>query len=163
MLETQLKTLIKSVDLTNELLLKIIDRNAVGGPRIPQTPAEAEQVHHASGVPYDPAAAETPAPAAEQPQAPAVPNVSAPAPTTQPAAPATPTAPIPAEPAAPAAPSKGSIALQERVMHLSQKTNNPMLGMTILARYKVNAFSELTPNQLNDADAYVTQLAVEAG
>ena len=48
-------------------------------------------------------------------------------------------------------------------MHLSQKTNNPMLGMSVLARYRVNGFGELTPNQLNDADAYVTQLAVEVG
>lgn len=147
MIETQLKTLIKSIALTNELLTTLINNNSAGGP-IEQPgielPTPAEQAQQVQPETQTPVPGNTPA------QNPG-------------------TGAAPAEPVAGGTPSPSvesqhaAISLQERIMYVSQATSNPMLGMQFLAQWKVSAFSELTPEQIAQTDVQLGDIAVNAG
>lgn len=166
MLETQIKALIKSLDLSNELLMKIINDNAYGGndakqpgtevPKVDSSkqPASPEESHPEPGsTPKSP-------PVSSTDTSRTVPNnpVENTAPVNQ--GPHIPQTPAEAESIEDNAPAND---LQTRVMAVSQATSNPMLGMQFLAQFKVASFSDLTPEQIAQTDKQLAEIAAAAG
>ena len=156
MIETQLKELIKSLNITNELLTTLVTKHAVGGQEDAPAP-------HASGVPYDPAAAEpmtaTEVLSRQSPPPQAAPEVATPtqqpvAETVAPVAAAPSTPAVDAQPAA-GSPSKQAIGLQEKAMQAKNALNNPMFIMNVLSRYRKTAFDQLTPEEATETAAYI--------
>lgn len=163
MIETQLKTLIKSIDLTNEILTTILNTHAVGGQdvepgkELPQPASPTEQV---------PPTQQAPVPGGTTPAN----NSPVPDPA-EPVAGGTTPAPVKASPRIPqtqneaetVAALNASISLQERIMVVSQATSNPMLGMQFLAQAKLSSFTEMSTEQIANVDKQLAEITAAAG